>query len=314
MLERSPTHKRSRTQKNHLERLSQYPRVQGPTATIKPQVIPTQVAPGHTRRLHSTPRPPGRQAGNQLHLLPVWEQKQEVCRIQVIELSELGSQASGSSWPGRFTLTVGPWACHLLTAWSPIKDSHPHPAQRGASWGATTKCTQQARVLGDFATWGRQPGLFPRAVTLCVQHHGRHRGAPLPPDTEGLRSSVCTQSPAPSLCLTVARGHYTPAASPRSPTQVKGPLLISRVTPLDRLTPLTGAPRHRPHTRREAWARERAPQHKKLKFEAHMGRTRGTRAPPYPKAAGKEGDWCSDRGHRAAGTGKGSESTKEKAS
>ena len=64
----------------------------------------------------------------------------------------------------------------------------------------------------------------------------------------------------------------------------------------------------------EAWARERAPQHKKLKFEAHMGRTQGTWAPPYPKAAGKEGDWCSDRGHRAAGTGKGFESTKEKAS
>lgn len=170
MLERSPTHKRSRTQKNHLERLSQYPRVQGPTATIKPQVIPTQVAPGGTRRLHSTPRPPGRQAGNQLHLLPVWEQKQEVCRIQVIELSELGSQASGSSWPGHFTLTVGPWACHLLTAWSPIKDSHPYPAQRGASWGATTKCTQQARVLGNFATWGRQPGLSPRLTELspCV--------------------------------------------------------------------------------------------------------------------------------------------------
>ena len=45
-----------------------------------------------------------------------------------------------------------------------------------------------------------------------------------------------------------------------------------------------------------------------------MGRTQGTWAPPYPKAAGKEGDWCSDRGHRAAGTGKGFESTKEKAS
>ena len=58
----------------------------------------------------------GRQAGNQLHLLSVWEQKQEVCRIQVIQLSELGPQASGSSWPGGFTRTVGPWACHLLTA------------------------------------------------------------------------------------------------------------------------------------------------------------------------------------------------------
>ena len=44
------------------------------------------------------------------------------------------------------------------------------------------------------------------------------------------------------------------------------------------------------------------------------GRTRGTWAPPYPKAAVKEGDLCSDRGHRAAVTGKCFESTKEKAS
>ena len=94
------------------------------------------------------------------------------------------------------------------------KDSHPHPAQRGASSGATIKRTQQARVPGNFA---KSPSLGASSLVchpdlrschpVCPAPDGRHRGAPLLPDTEGLGSSVCTQSPSPSLCLMAARGH-----------------------------------------------------------------------------------------------------------
>ena len=107
------------------------------------------------------------------------------------------------------TLGVSPADC--MTTY---KDSHPHLAQRGASSGATIKRTQQARVPGNFA---KSPSLGAGSLVchpdlqschpVCPAPDGRHRGAPLLPDTEGLGSSVCTQSPAPSLCLTVAQGH-----------------------------------------------------------------------------------------------------------
>lgn len=224
MLECSPTHKRSQTQKNHLERVLQYPRVRGPTATIKPQVIPTEVAPGHTWRLHSTPRAPG-QAG----------------REPATPASCLGTKAGSVQDTGHSAEPVGTTGLRVkLARWlhtdcgtlgvSPAdcmttyKDSHPHPTtyknshphlpQRGASSGATIKHTQQARVPGNFA---KSPSLGAGSLVchpdlrschpVCPAPDGRHRGAPLLPDTEGLGSSVCTQSPAPSLCLTVARGH-----------------------------------------------------------------------------------------------------------
>ena len=154
---------------------------------------------------------------------------------------------------------------------------------------------------------------------MSVQHQTEGIGELLSCLTRrGWKVLSAPRVPAPPPCLTVARGHYTPAASPSSPTQVKGSLLIiSRFTPANNWTDSPHSPGHQVTGLTPKERHGPGKGHHNIKSSnprLTWGGPKVRWAPPYPKAAGKEGDRCLDGGHRAAGTGKGSESTKEKAS
>ena len=170
MLERSPTHKRSRTQKNHLERLLQYPRVQGPAATIKPQVIPTQVAPDHTWRLHSTPRLP-RQVGREL-ATPA-----SCLGAKAGSVQDTGHSAERARTTGLWvklarslhtdcgTLGVSPADCMIT-----YKGLTPRPGPERGFLGSYHQRYPTSQGPWKFRqasiTQGRQPGLSPRLTEL----------------------------------------------------------------------------------------------------------------------------------------------------
>lgn len=277
------------------------PRGQGLSVKTEPQVIPTQVAPDHTWRPPPAHRPHGRHAGSPVNQLPVQQGSGAKAGVQDAGHSAERLRPTGL-WvkPARSprtdcgTLGRSPAECVIT-----CKGLTPTHGPERAPSGAAIKLTQQARVPGNLtkspSLGANSPVCHPLTYRVVTAHVSSTRG-----EASG-SSSLAQHRGAGKFCLhpeprtcTLPDGGSGGAMlclSPRSPTQVRGPLLT-------RATPLDTHPTHR-DTRSQASHPERSVSQGKgsghrdikgkegRKMMLTWGGLRVRGPPPHPKAAGK---------------------------